>query len=634
MGYTRAGGTKKMNHCFRYIFAVVLMAVIASALVVRLSELYDIPGLEHDEALICLGAKEIAGNRHFPVTGDKVYEGPLLEYVIAFPIRLTGKPVHSARFVMAFAGILAVLAMYWAGKSVHNQKTGIFAALLMLLSPWHLAASRVIYACNLTQLFIPLWMAATARFLQTKKTGYIVLSGLAVGLAANGRFTAYILALLTLPMLLTGAGHKKIFTSMVFLIAALIPGFPVLLYNSFHSWPAVYILTGDGQSHLAADFFAIVSRITGYSVTLLKVMSGKDFWLDIQFVPIVPVVLLPLFLVTGIIVSLIKYSSTILKWMTAIFLVTMIVIPVFIKSLPGATSRFHPHYLDISMPFAVLLSAVMLSYIEKRKIGMGIVLCFFIIAWQSAILFGQLLPTFKNRGVPGRWSGEAKVQAECITKNFNSDNATVIVPWHFGYGYPQMKIFLPEYSIVPVIHPFYGLKPKDNSPITADIIYVSPIQPLSTPPWEKLVCDFDQSAAIYHVKSPGFLIEGLFSGSTGGSYKISTLTNRDEDGKWPVLNVRKADESWVISISDRTDHLRMHPAMLNLDAHVSPRHADVLESFKMFVVAHSISGSDLEGNLWTFTFPATGAQNAEQPLKLEKNDNVIEGVWTGHNVFY
>ena len=146
-----------IDSLYRWRFLLLGICLVAGT-VIRFTALNTIPGLEHDEALICLGAAEIVEQNARPLTGDKVYEGPLLEYVIAFFMKIGGISTLTARQVMAGTGVLAVLLIYWAGVVWGGWKTGLYSAMLMMFSAWHLAASRVIYACNLSQVFIALWI--------------------------------------------------------------------------------------------------------------------------------------------------------------------------------------------------------------------------------------------------------------------------------------------------------------------------------------------------------------------------------------------------------------------------------------------------------------------------------------------
>ncbi|OGH04099.1 MAG: hypothetical protein A2W22_06275, partial [Candidatus Levybacteria bacterium RBG_16_35_11] len=70
------------------------------------------------------------------------------------PISFFGLNQFSIRFVSALAGILSIIALYFAAKKLFDKKTAIFSMLLFAIMPWSVGLSRIAIESNLAILFI------------------------------------------------------------------------------------------------------------------------------------------------------------------------------------------------------------------------------------------------------------------------------------------------------------------------------------------------------------------------------------------------------------------------------------------------------------------------------------------------
>ena len=112
------------------LFSFILIAIIRF---IYLNSLWD---LEHDEALILNGAKAIYLTKQLHLTGDKVYEGPLLEYLIAIFFFLFKANSISARLFMAFFGILTSILFYLFLSKLFSKSIALISVILLSLSGW------------------------------------------------------------------------------------------------------------------------------------------------------------------------------------------------------------------------------------------------------------------------------------------------------------------------------------------------------------------------------------------------------------------------------------------------------------------------------------------------------------------
>ena len=131
-------------------WALVLILLVGGAL--RLVDLRQSPpGLNQDEAvnswnawcLLKTGCDQ-AGERWpiFSMRAHGVYSSPLFSYW-SMPFEgVGGLNVWTTRLPAAVGGVLTILLVYYIGTRMFGQGTGLAAALLLALSPWHIQQSR------------------------------------------------------------------------------------------------------------------------------------------------------------------------------------------------------------------------------------------------------------------------------------------------------------------------------------------------------------------------------------------------------------------------------------------------------------------------------------------------------------
>ncbi len=162
-----------------------ILVIIVLTAVLRLFWLDRVPAaLDWDEAAIGWNAKSIwtahldeYGTRwpwSFKSFGD--YKPPLYIYLTAPMVGLFGTNEISVRLVSVIAGIVSVYLLYLIGSALANKKAGLWAALLLAITPWHLMMSRPAFEPNLALMFVLggiwLWLKGI------KRTPYFILSAI------------------------------------------------------------------------------------------------------------------------------------------------------------------------------------------------------------------------------------------------------------------------------------------------------------------------------------------------------------------------------------------------------------------------------------------------------------------------
>jgi len=124
----------------------------------RLWNLGSLPrGFFRDEAALGYNAFSIwtSGKDEFGATLPLVFRSfevfflPLYVYITAPLVGFFGLSEFSSRLLSSLSGIASLFFVYLIGKKIWDKKTGIFALLVLAVSPWHIFYSRGAFEGNL-----------------------------------------------------------------------------------------------------------------------------------------------------------------------------------------------------------------------------------------------------------------------------------------------------------------------------------------------------------------------------------------------------------------------------------------------------------------------------------------------------
>ena len=137
---------------------IILIAIIAIACFFRLWHLDAIPGgLFPDEAANGQDAISILNGYHSPFFERGLGREALYFYLIAGSIYLFGIGVWQIHLVSALIGIFTVIATFFLGKILFNQRVAFLASFFMATSAWHVTLSRTGFRAILVPLFATLF---------------------------------------------------------------------------------------------------------------------------------------------------------------------------------------------------------------------------------------------------------------------------------------------------------------------------------------------------------------------------------------------------------------------------------------------------------------------------------------------
>jgi 4-amino-4-deoxy-L-arabinose transferase-like glycosyltransferase len=164
----------------------LLIVVLILGAFLRLAWLGEIPsGFFRDEAAIGYNAFSIwkTGTDEFGMRFPLVFRSfevfflPLYIYISAPIVGLLGMTEFSTRLLSSLSGITAVYFVYLIAKVIWNEKTGVFAAFFLAISPWHIFYSRGTFEGNLGLTLFAAGFYFWLRFLHKFKVGHFLFSG-------------------------------------------------------------------------------------------------------------------------------------------------------------------------------------------------------------------------------------------------------------------------------------------------------------------------------------------------------------------------------------------------------------------------------------------------------------------------
>ena len=167
-------------------------AILALGAVLRVWQLNEV-GFNSDEAVYSGQAAAIAEDSGLEDLFPVFRAHPLLlQTVLSLGWRLD-LGVGFERFVVAAMGVATVYLVYELGKLLYGSRTGLVAALLMALMPYHVVVTRQVLLDGPMTLFATLALLLLARFVLSGRPAWLYASGAAMGLAFLSKETSIVL---------------------------------------------------------------------------------------------------------------------------------------------------------------------------------------------------------------------------------------------------------------------------------------------------------------------------------------------------------------------------------------------------------------------------------------------------------
>jgi hypothetical protein len=170
----------------------ILVAVLAAAIALRTAALDRVPpGLNQDEAcngydaysLLRTGRDQHGNLLPVAIQAFNDYRMPLFDYSLILPVGLFGLTPASVRLGAALWGIADIIAVTAVACLLVGLRGAAVAAILLAISPWHLPASRFGHEAITAAATVSMGAAAFFAAIRLRRGGFLLVSGLMLGLA-------------------------------------------------------------------------------------------------------------------------------------------------------------------------------------------------------------------------------------------------------------------------------------------------------------------------------------------------------------------------------------------------------------------------------------------------------------------
>ena len=191
---------------------------------------------------------------------------PLAAWTIHLTTRLFGDGERAVRLAAALHSALFALFFFLAGRRLFGARAALLGTCAGLVTPFFALGQMVITP---DAPLLSGWAAAlyfVVRALDEERGAWLLAAGAAVGSAALGKYTGWLLApQILLVLLLDARGRRFLSTPWPYaaLLVALAVFSPVLVWNAHHHWASFGFQFGDRGAAMVAFSLGRVGRFIG-----------------------------------------------------------------------------------------------------------------------------------------------------------------------------------------------------------------------------------------------------------------------------------------------------------------------------------------------------------------------------------
>ncbi len=191
---------------YKYRVWLILFLIILFSLGIRFHRLEFPKSYYFDEVYFAFTAQEMAkGNQYawqipgaeVEVPKDMAYEWthpPLGKEITALGILIFGDNTFGWRFFQAVFGVLGAIFIFLLARNLFNDRVGLLAALLYSLESFLFALSRITMTDIFIANFVLLASLFIVKFVQSRKTLYLLLTGAFCGAAISVKWSGVYIA--------------------------------------------------------------------------------------------------------------------------------------------------------------------------------------------------------------------------------------------------------------------------------------------------------------------------------------------------------------------------------------------------------------------------------------------------------
>jgi MFS family permease len=266
-------GARPVSWTLRLTPRIWLAVTLVVALAVRLVNLNAV-GFNSDEAVYSGQAASLAGNPLFTTQFPVFRAHPLLLPVLMSPLFSSGTPDLRGRVFVAFLGVATVFVVFLIGRELFGFTTGVLAALILAVMPYHVGVTRQVLLDGPAVLCITLAFWMFARFVRTRQTEWLLGSAAVMGLAVLTKETSIIMAgAFVILIIISPEVRRPVLTSALFvaIVGVVSITFPLVVSVAGRSSTGQNYLAWQlarSSNHAAFFYFTVVPASIGWMVVL------------------------------------------------------------------------------------------------------------------------------------------------------------------------------------------------------------------------------------------------------------------------------------------------------------------------------------------------------------------------------
>jgi 4-amino-4-deoxy-L-arabinose transferase-like glycosyltransferase len=173
---------------------IVLSGMITTGAILRLWHINDL-GYNSDEAVYSGQAAALAGDpelsRYFPIFRAHPM---VFQYLLSLAFSVFGVHDIIGRTMVAVIGLVTLLLVYKAGADLYGRWTGVIAASLMAVMPYHVIVTRQVLLDGPLTFATTLTLLMLIRYALTGRAIYLMAVGSGLGLVFLTKETGFVLA--------------------------------------------------------------------------------------------------------------------------------------------------------------------------------------------------------------------------------------------------------------------------------------------------------------------------------------------------------------------------------------------------------------------------------------------------------
>jgi 4-amino-4-deoxy-L-arabinose transferase-like glycosyltransferase len=426
---------------------IILFSILT--FVTRIVNLLKIP-IFTDEAIYIRWAQiglQDPAQRYISLTDGKQ---PLLTWLMYPALKIFNDPLYAGRFISVISGVFTVVGIYLLAKKIFDRKTAVCAMILYIASPFTLVYDRLALMDSLLSAF-GIW-SLYLEYLQVKKLrlDIALILGTVVGFGLLTKSSAlYFLVFIPISLFLIEYKDKKILFKKLFKFCCLsfLSGLIAeIIYNSLRLSPWFYIIKLKNYSFIMTFDELIKSQLKLFIPNLNGLIPILVGYLTY---PIFIIVLI------GVIYGFIKKDKNIF------YLFLWFFIPFFSFAL-FAKVIFPRFILFMIIPLFIISGLIIskITYFSFRKVKLGIIVAILVLAYpiflSLQLIFTPIeakIPIIDRNQLFDDWPSGYGVREVIEYIRNKSTNSKVIIGTEgtFGLNPASIEIYLENNSNVEIL---------------------------------------------------------------------------------------------------------------------------------------------------------------------------------------